>query len=116
MGVLQHDIEIVNGRTFTLSIACFTEDPDSHRLTVRDLAGWTGAMQIRPTADDTAIYAQASVTIDVASGTVTATIPDEDTAAATWRAGVYDLYITDGVDPDTLAAGTARLRRRVTRS
>jgi hypothetical protein len=115
LGAIQWDIELYNGRTSRLSVACVVEDPDSHRVEVRDLTGWTGAMQIRPTADDATVYAEAVVTIDIPTGVVTAVVTDEETADATWRAGVYDLVITDGINPDTLAVGVARLRRSVTR-
>lgn len=115
MATLQQDIELFNGRTFILSIACVVEDPNTHQTSIRDLTGWTGAMQIRPTPDDTTVYNTATVTITVATGIVTATITDTATAAAVWRAGAYDLIITNGIEVDTLVAGTARLRRRTTR-
>jgi hypothetical protein len=115
VAALKWDIEMFNGRTFTLRVACKTVSDTTGAVSVRDLTGWTGAMQIRPTTDDDTVYADADVTIDTATGIVTATVTDEDTAAATWRAGVYDLVITDGVDPDTLVFGTARLRRSTTR-
>jgi hypothetical protein len=113
---ISHDIELRTGSTFTLPISCAEQDPDTLQLAVRDLTGWTGAMQIRPSATSDTILAEAAVTIDVASGTVTATIDDVDTADMTWRSGVYDLIITDGTETDPLAAGVARLVRGVTRS
>lgn len=115
MAAIQQDITLSNGRTFTLAVVCVEEDPTTHELNVRDLTGWTGAMQIRATADATVVLAEADVTIAVVSGTVTATIPDTDTDTMTWRSGVYDLIITDGTETDTLAEGAARFKRSVTR-
>jgi hypothetical protein len=112
---IAHNIVVKQGSTFTLLIGCQVEDPDTQQLEIRDLTGWTGAMQVRATADDATILAEADVTIETATGVVTATIPDADTAAMTWRAGVYDLIITDGTETDCLAEGDARLRRSITR-
>lgn len=114
MGAVQWDIQLFNGRAFALRVACQVVDDDG-TVSIRDLTGWTGAMQVRPTPEDDVVYADAVVTIDVVTGIVTGTITDEETVDATWRAGVYDLMITDGVSPDTLVAGTARLRRSTTR-
>ena len=115
MTAIHCDIEMWTGRTFTQSVACAEVDPTTGKAVTRDLTGWTGAMQIRPSAGDTAtVYATATVTIDVDSGVVTATVADEDTVAATWRSGTYDLVITDGIEVDTLTEGTARLRRSTT--
>lgn len=116
MGAIQRDITLSNGRTFTLTVECVTEDPETHQLEVRDLTGWTGAMQIRATADDTAVLATATVTINATTGVVTATITDDATTTMTWRSGVYDLIITGGSsETETLAKGVARFERSVTR-
>jgi hypothetical protein len=117
MVAVEHNIIIRAGATFTLPVVCFEEDPEAEgdQLILRDLTGWTGAMQIRLTADSDTVLAEADVTIDVDTGTVTATFDDDVTAGYTWRAGVYDLIITDGVDTDWLAEGTARCKRGVTR-
>lgn len=114
MAAVRYNITLSSGRTFTLRVACKVEN-DDETIDVRDLTGWTGAMQIRATADDATVLAEADVTIETATGIVTATIPDLETAAMTWRAGVYDLIITDGVETDMIAEGDARLRRTVTR-
>lgn len=115
MTAIEHDITIRTRSTFSLSIICFEVDPDTDRLVVRDLTGWTGAMQVRLTADTETVLAEADVDIDVDTGTVTATIDDDVTEGYTWRSGVYDLIITDGLDTDPLAAGVARCVRGVTR-
>ena len=118
MAAIQTDIELSAGRTFTFAVQCSTEDPDTHELTVRDLTGYTGAMQVRATADATAVLVAADVAIDVTTGVVTATIEAADTATATWRSGTYDLIIMDADNEpiDTLARGTARITRSVNRS
>lgn len=117
VGAIQTDIEIFAGRTYVLPVQCSTEDPDTHELAVRDLTGYTGAMQIRATADATTVLADAVVVIDTVTGVVTATVEAAETASATWRSGVYDLIIMDADDEpiDTLVTGAARLRRSVTR-
>lgn len=115
MVAVEHNIIVEQGATLTLAVACFEEDPDTGQLAVRDLTGWTGAMQIRLTADSDTVLGEADVDVDAVTGVVTATIDDDVTAEYTWRAGVYDLIITDGIGTDRLAEGTARCRRGVTR-
>jgi hypothetical protein len=112
---IEQDITIRQRSTFTLPVICYEVDPDTGQLVIRDLTGWTGAMQVRLTADSDTVLAEADVTIDVDTGIVTATIDDDVTAEYTWRSGVYDLIITDGIDTDPLAAGAARCVRGVTR-
>ena len=111
------DIEIEQYATFELPILCVEKDPtgETDQLTVRDLTGWTGAMQVRLTTDSTDVLAEADVDIDVTTGVVTAMIDDTVTAGYTWRTGVYDLVITDGAVTDRLATGSARCTRGVTR-
>lgn len=115
MVAIAHDIIVEQGATFTLPIACDEVDPDSGQILVRDLTGWTGAMQVRLTADSDTVLAEADVEVDVDNGIVTATIDDDVTAGYTWRSGVYTLIITDGLGTDWLAAGAARCVRGATR-
>lgn len=115
MVAVEHNIVIEQGATFTLPVVCYEEDPDTGQLAVRDLTGWTGAMQVRLTAESDTTLGEADVDIDVDTGIVTATIDDDVTAGYTWRAGVYNLIITDGVSTDWLAVGTAKCRRGITR-
>lgn len=115
LATIEHDITIRTHNTFTLAVACYELDPDTQQLVVRDLTGWTGAMQIRLTADSDTILGEADVDIDVDTGIVTATFDDDVTAGYTWRSGVYDLVIADGIDTDPLMAGVARCVRGVTR-
>lgn len=115
MTAVEQDIVIRQRSTFTLPVICYEVDPDTGQLVIRDLTGWTGAMQVRLTADSDTVLAEADVTIDIDSGIVTAVIDDDVTAEYTWRSGVYDLIITDGIDTEPLAAGAARCIRGVTR-
>lgn len=111
------DIEVEQYATFELPILCVEADPtgETEQLVPRDLTGWVGAMQIRDSADTGTVLAEADVEIDTDTGLVTAVIDDTVTAGYTWRAGVYDLIITDGVTTDRLARGAARCTRGVTR-
>lgn len=113
---IQHDIVLREDRTFTLAVACVTEDPDTLEVDVRNLSGWSGAMQVRATGTAAAVLVEASVSIDVPTGVVTATIDPADTLDVTWRSGVYDLVITDGAAIEPIAEGAVRLRQTVTRT
>lgn len=117
MVAVVQDIEIEQYATFELSILCLERDPtgETDQLVLRDLAGWTGSMQVRATADSETVLATADVVIDLDLAMVTAGIDDTITAGYTWRAGVYDLIITDGVSTDRLARGVARCTRGTTR-
>lgn len=116
MPAIEYSITVRTGSTFELPVACTVQDPATGRLTVRNLAGWTGAMQVRRTADADEVLADAEVDIDIDTGIVTATIDDVVTADYTWRVGVYDLIITDGIRTDPLACGTAECVQGVTRA
>jgi hypothetical protein len=116
MAALRYDIALSADRTFVLRVACKEQDSDTLELEIRDLTGWTGAMQVRDIPGG-AVLAEADVEVDAATGMVTATIAAADTADATWRSGSYDLIIIDGtgfIDP--LVEGVARLRPSITRS
>lgn len=109
MVAVQQDIEVEQGITFELAV----EELDDDGVTPRDLSGYTGAMQIRPSEDSDVVLATAVV--ELSTGLVLATIDDAVTATYTWRVGVYDLEITNGSRTDRIARGTARLTRQVTR-
>jgi hypothetical protein len=115
MAAIRNDIVIYRGATFTLRVSCVEAEYEGGPLVVRDLSGYTGAMQVRATVDSDTVLAIATVTIDVADGVVTAVIEGADTAGMSWRSGVYDLVITDGLDPEPIAEGDARLKHLVTR-
>lgn len=111
MVAVRQDIWLAQGRTFELAVEVLDEDGDPRT----DLAGWTGAMQVRASQSSTAtLLATATVSINTSTGVVTATIAAADTASAAWRVGWYDLYIASGATKEDLAYGDARLRRTVT--
>lgn len=111
VAVLQ-DIEVERGGTFELAVAVLDSGGVDPRT---DLAGWTGAMQIRERRDpDSTLLATATVTIDTATGVVTATIAASLTETMAWRSGEYDLKITNGTQVLWLAKGTARFEQRST--
>jgi len=114
MTAIEQDIEVEQGATFELAIGCLdTEDGQS--FTPADLTGYTGTMQIRASQVATAqLLATATVTVDIVTGVVLATIADTLTAAMTWRSGVYDLKITNGTKTHRLARGKARFTLQVT--
>lgn len=112
MTAVELNIDLAQNRTFELVAAVLASDGVTPR---DDLAGWTGAMQIRDSRSTAAtLLAEADVTVDATTGTVTARVPAADTDGATWRSGAYDLYITNGTAREDLAYGVARLRRAVT--
>lgn len=66
-----------------------------------DLAGYTGAMQIRELRTDDVVLATVptdAITVDADARQVTVRIPSEETRTYLWRRGVYDLLITGPAD------------------
>lgn len=112
MVAVVRDVELEQGATFELAVDCFEEDGTTPRT---DLSGYSGSMQIRETVDSADVLATATVTVDDDAGVVLATIPHATTAAVTWRAGVYDLEITNGTRVERLARGRVKVTRNVTR-
>lgn len=114
MTAVELDIEVEQGATFELAIACLNTE-DGQSFDPADLTGYTGSMQIRASQAPTSqLLATATVTIDIANSVVTATIADTLTAAMTWRSGVYDLKITNGTRTARVARGKARFTLQVT--
>ena len=111
MGAAVYNIEADQGGTIELPVAVTERDG-----TASDLTGYTGEMQVWSSyVDDADLLATATVVITAATGLVVGTIDGDDTLAATWRSGVYDVVITDGALPEYIARGTMRLRPTVTR-
>lgn len=112
MGAVRQDVEVVQNATFRFVVNLHDED-DQPRT---DLAGYTGAMQIRAEQDNTStLIVAATVTIDTGDAQATATIANTVTAGLDFVAGWYDLHITHasaGTEP--IAWGRARFRRTVT--
>lgn len=112
MPAVEQDIVVEQARTFELSVQVLDPDGVNPRT---DLAGYTGAMQVRTARSTTAdLLAEADVTIDALTGIVTATIDHTTTASYTWRSGVYDLYITNGTRVEPLTYGDVKLRYATT--
>lgn len=115
MGTVKLDITFRQGATFELNVQARNADG-----TVKDLTGYTGKMQVRPTAESSTKYvdipAVGSITINGPLGQVAVVVPADITAAMTWTSGVYDLEVA--LNPATvirLAEGFASLSKEVTR-
>lgn len=92
-------LSIDQGATFTKTVTWKTGKP----AVPVDLTGCTARMQIREKIESTAVLLELSttdgrITLGGTAGTVNLRVEAVDTAAITWRSGVYDLEIefTDG--------------------
>ncbi len=85
------------------------------------LTGYTARMQIRPTVDSITVLleltvANGRISVNAIAGQLTLAIANADTAAVTWRSGVYDLEIVSGGGVVTrIMQGNATLSLEVTR-
>ena len=111
-----YDIEIIQGQTFARAVVW--KDSDGEPI---DLTGYGARMQVRRSkASPDVLFelttANGRVAIDGAAGKVTLTITAEESAAFTWRRGVYDLELEagDGV-VRRLLEGAVEVNREVTR-
>lgn len=107
------DIVVEQGATFELVVDLLDENGDPRT----DLAGYTGAMQIREERDTTStLLATATVAIDTVNAKATATIAKATTAGYGWSAGWYDLEITNSgaTRTERIVEGRASLSRNVT--
>jgi len=86
-----------------------------------DLAGYTARMQIRASLEATAFLIELTTTngrivIDNALKTITITISAIDTAAITWKSGVYDLeLISAGLVVTQLLSGVVTVVEEATK-
>jgi hypothetical protein len=75
----------------------------------RDLTGYTAKLTIRNKPGGTVLQALTTendgILLGDADGTIDLYISDEDTAAFTWRTGVYDLLLTSSSGTDPLLYG-----------
>jgi len=111
VGAVVYNIEADQGGTVRLPVAVTEADGSA-----ADLSGFTGEMQVWSSYEAGAtLLATAVVEINSSTGVVTGTIDGDNTLAATWRSGVYDLVITDGAEPEYIARGNFKLRPTVTR-
>jgi len=85
------------------------------------LTGYTARMQLRPNASSATVLAElstsnAKITVNGATGQLTLALTNVDTAAYTWRSGVYDLEITSSGGVVTrIMEGNVTLSLEVTR-
>lgn len=110
------DILIEQGSTFYLTVNA--KNPDG---TAKNLSGYSGRMQIRPTYNSSTLYVDATtsngmITILGSQGQVTVTIPGATTDSYSWNSGVYDLEVDNsGGDIIRLVSGSVSLSKQVTR-
>lgn len=113
-----YNIIIEQGATFRLRLTLkLPGDPEP-----MDLSGHIARMQIRTkVASDTVLYSltteNGGITLGGVAGTIDLFISDEDTAAMTFRSGVYDLEIEAVPNGDVIRIieGQVRLSPEVTR-
>ena len=117
MSAGKHDIIIEQGATFT---EVYALRDVNHALI--NLTAYTGAMQIRESAESTATLASSTgtsptitLTMGGTEGTITVSISATNTAALNFDQAVYDLEITTGTTVTRLLAGNVTLSKEVTR-
>jgi hypothetical protein len=109
------DIVIEQGATFSLPVVWKDSAGDPI-----DLTGWSARMQIRKSKRATDVLHEATSTggdivLGDAAGTIVVTIEATDTAAFTWKRGVYDLELIDGTTVYRLLEGAVEVSPEVTR-
>lgn len=89
-----HNFEILQGETWTRTLTWKVDG------TAVDLTGYTARMQVRQkvTSADTllSLTSASGITLGGSAGTITLSVSAVDTAAMTWREGVYDLELVSG--------------------
>jgi hypothetical protein len=117
MSAGKHDIIIEQGATFT---EVYALRDVNHALI--NLTAYTGAMQIRESAESTTTLASSTgtsptitLTMGGTAGTITVSISATNTAALNFDQAVYDLEITTGTTVTRLLAGNVTLSKEVTR-
>jgi hypothetical protein len=104
-------------QTFTFYAPPATEGASASPV---NFTGFTGRMQVRPLYDDTVVMIELTTTNGMITfpgqGRVVLTIPVANAAGITTE-GVYDLYVTSGVNgqPDRILEGLFRFVPSVTR-
>jgi hypothetical protein len=104
----EHDFYIWKGATFRARVELFTDETET---TPRDLTNHTADLVIRKKAEDDALLtlttANGRIVLGGAAGTIDLILPADETAAITWKSGVYDLLIAaPGGDTDAILYGT----------
>lgn len=116
MAAAEYDFTIEQGATFPL-ICTYKDDTGA----AQDLTGFTARMQIRENLSATAVLLELNtengrINIEGADGRVELLLTADETAAITWKRGVYDLEIEspDG-EVKRLLKGRITVDREVTR-
>jgi hypothetical protein len=117
MATTLYNVVVPQGARFAFSIQALNDDG-----TVKDLTGYSGRMQIRPTVESSTILLEATtangrITIDEDDGIVSVNVGADITGPMTWAAGVYDLEIFTASPAEVirLVEGYAYLSKEVTR-
>jgi hypothetical protein len=116
MPTFKHDIVVQQGAAFKLNIQARNSNG-----TPRPLVGYSAAMQVRSTVDDSiklvdASTANGKITINGPGGIVMINVSAVETTAMTWVKGVWDLEISTGItDVERIAEGFASFSPEVTR-
>lgn len=104
------------GADFTHLVGLQNDDGSIFSLT-----GYTARMQVRPTVASSTILFELTVgngriSVNAVAGQISLIVSSTDTAAMTWRSGVYDLEIVSGGGVVTrIMQGNATLSPEVTR-
>lgn len=108
----KHKFEGWKGGTWRKVLTLYTgEDTGTPK---RDLTGYSGRCHITDLDTGNTLLdltdGNGGVTLGGTDGTITLYISDEDTAAATWDIGKYEVTVTDaGGDTDPILYGTFTL-------
>lgn len=104
-----YDITIYQGAKFDLNLVWRDVD----------LTSYTARMQIRLRKESEDILVSLTdgdgITLGSTAGTISIEISSEDTAALTFRSGVYDLELVSGGEVQRLLEGKVRVSAEVTR-
>lgn len=116
MAAAEYDFTIEQGATFPL-ICTYKDDAGA----AQDLTGFTARMHVRSSVNDPNTLLEATtenglINIEGAYGRIELVLSATDTAAITWKRGVYDLEIEspDG-EVKRLLKGRVTVDREVTR-
>ena len=107
----KHNFTIWQGATFSEILTLYST---TDTIAPRNLTGYTAEMVIRDKPQGTGLLtlntSNSRIVLGGTAGTITLTISATDTAAITWKAGVYDLTITSSTgNTDALLYGGIKI-------
>lgn len=117
MSAFKQNLKIDQGASFSQLVTWKTGDP----ATLVDLTGCSALAQVRAKVDDAAVLhafdsETGGIILGGTAGTIELLMSDEETAAATWKSGVYDLLISfPGGTKRRLMYGSVTISPGVTR-